>query len=127
MFEVVDTGIAPSKGPISGTVRKGNLVLTAQIPKDLATGAIVPDDIEVQTRRTLDNMRIAVEAASGTLDDVMQVQIFLIDGADAAGMNRVYAEVFRAPFPNRATVVVKELLAPGMRVEMVATAHLGPA
>ena len=127
MFEVVNTGIAPSKGPISGTVRRGPLVMTAQIPKDPVTGAIVPGDIEVQTRRALDNLRMAVEAAGGTLADVMQVLIYLVDAADAAGMNKVYATYFKAPYPNRATVVVKELLSPGMRIEMVATAYVGAA
>jgi enamine deaminase RidA (YjgF/YER057c/UK114 family) len=125
MFEAVETGIARSKGPISGTVRKGGLVLTAQIPKDPATGAIVPGDIEAQTRRTLANLKMAVEAAGGSLADVMLVQVFLIDPADAAGMNRIYAETFAEPYPCRATVVVKELLAPGMRIEIVAQAQLG--
>ena len=125
MFEVVDTGIVRSKGPINGTVRKGNMVLTAQIPKDPATGAIVSGDIETQTRRTLANLKMAIEAAGGTLADVMMVQIFLIDPADAAGMNRVYAETFAEPYPCRATVVAKELLAPGMRIEIIAQAHLG--
>lgn len=125
MFEAVETGIAKSKGPISGTVRKGSLILTAQIPKDPATGAIVPGDIEVQTRRTLANLKMAIEAAGGSLADVMLMQVFLIDPADAAGMNRVYAETFAEPYPCRATVVVKELLAPGMRIEIVAQAQLG--
>jgi enamine deaminase RidA (YjgF/YER057c/UK114 family) len=127
MFEVVQTGIAPSKGPISGTVRKGPLLLTAQIPKDPATGAIVEGDIETQTRRALANLRMALEAAGGSLADVMLAQIYLVDAADAAGMNRVWAETFPKPYPCRATVVVKELLAPGMRIELVATAHLGGA
>ncbi|WP_144299693.1 RidA family protein [Elioraea rosea] len=125
MFEVVDTGIAPSKGPISGTVRKGDLLLTAQIPKDPATGAIVQGDITVQTTRTLANLRQAVEAAGGSLADVMMVQVYLTDSADAPAMNAVWAETFAKPYPCRATVVVKELLAPGMRIEIVATAHLG--
>lgn len=125
MFDVVETGIARSKGPVSGTVRKGNLVITAQIPKDPGTGAVVQGDIETQTRRTLANLRMAIEAAGGTLADVMLVQVYLVDPADAAGMNRVYAEVFAEPFPCRATVVVKELLAPGMRIEIVAQAQLG--
>jgi len=125
MFEVVDTGIAPSKGPISGTVRKGNLVITAQIPKDPVSGQVVQGDIAVQTRRTLDNLRMAIEGAGGTLADVMLCQIYLIDPADAAGMNAVYKEYFREPYPCRATVVAKELLAPGMRIELIATAHLG--
>lgn len=63
MFEAVKTALAPSKGPISGTVRKGPLVITAQIPKDPVTGEIVQGDITVQTRRTLENLRIALEGA----------------------------------------------------------------
>lgn len=55
----------------------------------------------------------------------MMVQVFIVDAADARGMNEVWREVFSEPFPCRATVVVKELLSPGMRIEMVATAHLG--
>lgn len=57
--------------------------------------------------------------------DVAQITIFLTDAADAAGMNEVYAEAFSAPYPNRATVVVKELLSPGMKIEMVVHACVG--
>lgn len=124
MFEAVKTGLVASKGPISGVVRKGPLVLTAQIPKDPVTGDIVQGDITVQTRRTLDNLRIAMEGAGGSLQDVMMVQVYLVDGADAPAMNAIWREVFSEPFPCRATVVVKELLAPGMRIEIIATAHL---
>ena len=34
MFTVVETGLAPSKGPVNGTVRAGNVVYTAQVPRD---------------------------------------------------------------------------------------------
>lgn len=125
MFEAVRTRLAPSKGPISGVVRKGPLVITAQIPKDPETGAIIPGDISEQTRRVLANLRLAMEGAGGTLADVMLVQVYLIDAADAPAMNAVWREVFAEPYPCRATVVVKELLAPGMRIELIATAHLG--
>lgn len=125
MFEVIRSKLIPSKGPISGVVRKGPLVLTAQIPKNPDTGEIVGGDITVQTRRTLDNLRLAMEGAGGSLADVMMVQVYLTDSADAPAMNAVWREVFTEPFPCRATVVVKELLAPGMRIEIIATAHLG--
>ena len=53
------------------------------------------------------------------------VQIFLTDSADAAGMNAVYREYFtEQPYPVRATVVVKELLAAGLKIEMTATGVL---
>lgn len=125
MFEVVKSRLVPSKGPISGVVRNGPFVMTAQIPKDPDTGAIVEGDIAVQTRRTLDNLALAMEGAGGALRDVMMIQVYLVDGADAPEMNRVWRETFQEPFPCRATIVVKELLAPGMRIEIIATAMVG--
>ena len=127
MFERIETGIAPSSAPVSDVNRAGRHVWLVAIAEDPATGAIETGDIEAQTRRTLDNLRIGIEAAGGTLADIVQVQIFLVDKADARGMNRVYAEYFAAPYPVRATVVVKELLAEALRIEITATAVLGAA
>ncbi|MBK8083294.1 MAG: RidA family protein [Devosia sp.] len=124
MIEVVDTGIAPSTGPVNDCIRVGRQVWLVVISEDPATGEIVIGDIEVQTRQALANLRQAIEAAGGTLASIVQVQVFLVDKADAAGMNRVYAEFFARPYPVRATVVVKELLATGLRIEITATAML---
>ena len=125
MFTKIETGIAPSSSPVNDVVRAGQQVWLVAIAEDPATGEIVSGDIGVQTRRTIGNLDIAIKAAGGTLADIVQVQVFLIDRADAAGMNAVYAEFFKPPYPVRATVVVKELLADGLRVEMLATAILG--
>jgi reactive intermediate/imine deaminase len=123
MIEVINTGIAPSSGPINDCVRAGNHVWIVVIAEDPNTGAITDGDIEAQTRQALSNLKQAVTAAGGGLTDIVQVQIFLIDRDDAPGMNRVYAEFFnRQPFPIRATVVVKELLAKDLRIEITATA-----
>ena len=123
MIEVIDTGIAPSSAPINDCVRAGNHVWLVVVAEDPTTGAIVDGDIEVQTRQALSNLKQAVTAAGGALTNLVQVQVFLIDSADAPGMNRVYAEFFDTkPYPIRATVVVKELLAKGLRIEITATA-----
>jgi enamine deaminase RidA (YjgF/YER057c/UK114 family) len=123
-FETIPTGIAPSSAPVSDANRAGKHVWLVAIAEDPATGEIVGGGIEEQTRRTLLNLDQAVRAAGGTLADIVSVQVFLIDRADAKGMNAVYREFFSAPYPVRATVVVKELLADGLRVEMTATAVL---
>ncbi len=123
-IESIATGIAPSSAPVSDAVRAGKQVWLVAIAEDPETGAIVDGGIEGQTRRTLENLDMAVRAAGGTLANIVQVQVFLIDSADAAGMNAVYREYFTAPYPVRATVVVKELLAKGLQVEMLATAVL---
>lgn len=123
MIEVIDTGIAPSSGPINDCVRAGNHVWLVVIAEDPTTGAITIGDIEAQTRQALTNLKQAVTAAGGALTNIVQVQVFLVDSADAPGMNRVYAEFFNVkPYPIRATVVVKELLAKGLRIEITATA-----
>lgn len=123
MFEKVETGIAASKAPLSGTVKAGRIVRSAHIAKNPQTGELVTGDIEAQARQVFRNLQQAIEAAGGTLADVVQVQAYLIDKADAPGMNRVYREFFSAPYPVRATVVT-DLLSTGIRLEIMATAFL---
>ncbi|MFT4001171.1 MAG: RidA family protein [Rhizobium sp.] len=121
MFEKIETGIAASKAPLSGTVRAGRIVRSAHIAKNPATGELLTGDIETQARQVFRNLRQALEAAGGSLADVVQIQAYLIDKADAPGMNRVYREFFSAPYPVRATVVT-DLLSAGIRLEIMATA-----
>ncbi|HWU17187.1 MAG TPA: Rid family hydrolase [Devosia sp.] len=125
MIERIETGIAASSAPVSDAIKAGNQVWLVAIAEDPATGEIVAGGIEEQTRRTIENLQLAVTAAGGTLANIVQVQVFLTDSADAKGMNAVYAQYFKPPYPVRATVVVKELLAKGLRVEMLATAIVG--
>ena len=124
MFERIDTGIAPSAAPVNDAVRAGKQVWLVAIAEDPLSGEIIGADIEAQTERAIGNLDIAVRAAGGTLANIVQVQVFLVDKADSAGMNRVYAKRFQPPYPVRATVVVKELLAEGLRIELLATAVL---
>ena len=123
MFEKVETGIAASKAPLSGTVKAGRIVRSAHIAKNPQTGELVTGDIEAQARQVFRNLQQAIEAAGGTLADVVQVQAYLIDKADAPGMNRIYREFFSAPYPVRATVVT-DLLSTGIRLEIMATAFV---
>jgi enamine deaminase RidA (YjgF/YER057c/UK114 family) len=124
MIEKIDVGMASSSAPVSDCVRAGKHVWFVAIAEDPATGDIVPGGIEVQTRQTLENLKRAVTLAGGTLADIAQVQIFLTDKADAAGMNAVYREYFSEPYPVRATVIAG-LLAEGLKVEMLATGVVG--
>lgn len=125
MIEVIDTGIAPSSAPINDCVRAGRHVWMVVIAEDPTTGAITDGHIEAQTRQALSNLKQCIEAAGGGLTNIVQVQVFLVDSADAKGMNKVYAEFFDTkPYPIRATVVVRELLAKGLRIEITATAVL---
>jgi 2-iminobutanoate/2-iminopropanoate deaminase len=125
MIERIETGIAPSSAPINDAVRAGKQVWLVAIAEDPVTGEIVPGGIEAQARRCIENLELGIKAAGGTLANLTMVQIFLVDRADAAGMNKMYREFFTAqPYPVRATVVVKELLVDGLLIEMTANAVL---
>ena len=125
MIEAIDTGIAPSSAPISDCVRAGNQLWMVAIAEDPKTGAIVDGGIEAQARQALANLRQCVEAAGGTGPQHRA-------GADIPDRQRRRAGhepglcrgVHRAPVSMRATVVVKELLAKGLRIEITATAVL---
>ena len=96
-------------GPYSQAVEVGNLVFTSgQIPLDPATGTM-PEGIEAQTRQSLTNVKNILEAAGLSLDDVVKTTVFLADMSLFAPMNAVYAEFFKAPYPARSAVAVREI------------------
>jgi 2-iminobutanoate/2-iminopropanoate deaminase len=124
MKDVIDTGLAPVSAPISWATVGNGILFTAQIPFD-RDGKLVGGDIREQTAQTLRNLGQTLRAAGGTLEDVTQVVVFLVDLDDFQGMNETYREFFEPPYPNRATLVAAGLAVPGMRVEMLAYASLG--
>jgi 2-iminobutanoate/2-iminopropanoate deaminase len=101
------------------------LLLSGQIPLDPATGAIVDGDIEVQTRRVLDNLVAVLEAGGSSLERVLKTTVYLVDLAMFPRVNAVYAEYFSAdPAPARATVQVAAQPL-GAQVEIDAIAKCG--
>ena len=125
MIERIETGIVAGSAPINDAVRAGKHVWLVAIAEDPVTGDIVGGGIEAQARRCIENLQLGITAAGGTLKNLVMVQIYLVDRADAPGMNAVYRQFFTSqPFPVRATVVVKELFAEGLLIEMTATGVL---
>ena len=93
------------KGAYSPGARAGDLLfVSGQVPRDPRTGEATGGDIVAQARRTLDNLRLVVEAAEGTLEDVVSVTVYLADDDDWAAFDGVYREYFRPPYPARAVV-----------------------
>ena len=80
------------------------------------------EGVEAQTRQTLENVRVCLEAAGCGLADVVKVTAYLADMADFETYNAVYREFFTQPYPARTTVGAA--LAPGLRVEIEAVAKL---
>jgi 2-iminobutanoate/2-iminopropanoate deaminase len=91
-------------------IRSGGWVhLSGQLGLDPATNEMVPGGVEAETRRSLQNLAAALEAAGTSLAMVVKTTVFLRDMADFAKMNAVYGEFFRANPPARSTVQVAAL------------------
>ena len=124
--QIIRTDAAPKAiGPYSQAVRVGDTVYVyGQIPLDPASGTLVSGDIEAETRRVIKNLQAIVQAAGGTLAQVVKVTIFLTDLAHFAVVNQLMASYFREPYPARATVGVAALPR-GARIEMECVLSLG--
>lgn len=123
MKQVIDCGLPPLKQPFSWAVKGGGLLFTAHGPVR-ADGSIDTGPIEAQARLTFENLRRAVQAAGGGMQDVTQVLIHMTDVADMPAIDNVYREFFEAPYPNRSSAAVAALVVPGMKIEIVAYAAL---
>jgi 2-aminomuconate deaminase len=78
-----------------------------------ASGQVVRYDFEIQTRSTIENIKVVLEDAGLSLDDVVDVTAFLTNmKADFQAFNRIYAEYFEKSGPTRTTVEVNCLPTP---------------
>ncbi|HET9040756.1 MAG TPA: RidA family protein [Gemmatimonadales bacterium] len=122
-IDFVATPKAPRAiGPYSQATRAGGLLFTAgQVGFDPSTGELVDGGISEQTERVLQNIRAILQAGGLDLANVVKTTVFLVDMADFAAMNTVYAQAFGDHRPARSTVAVAALPR-GARVEIEAIA-----
>jgi reactive intermediate/imine deaminase len=108
---IVSTSGAPAAiGPYSQAVRVGQLVfLSGQIALDPDSGQLVDGGIEAQADRAFRNLRAVVEAAGGTVADVVKLTLFLTDLGDFPKVNEIMQSHFAQPYPARSTVGVAAL------------------
>ena len=109
--QVIKTDKAPQAiGTYSQAVRVDSTVyLSGQIPLVPETMEIVEGDVSAQIERVFENLKGVVEAAGGTLANVVKLTVYLTDLGDFARVNEVMASYFREPFPARAAVGVTAL------------------
>jgi reactive intermediate/imine deaminase len=116
--------LSPAIGPYSWATRHGNLIFLAGTGALGADGKLIGEgDVRTQTRVTLDNLKAAVTAAGGALENIVKTTVYIGDVRDYAGMNEVYRTYFPEAPPARATLVTG-FVVPGLLVEIEAIAVL---
>ncbi|HYE37644.1 RidA family protein [Methylocaldum sp.] len=109
--QIIQTNQAPKAiGTYSQAVKVGDTVyLSGQIPLDPATMTLVEGGMDLQIRRVFDNLKAVAEAAGGSLQDVVKLNVFLTDLAHFPLVNEIMAEYFTEPYPARAAIGVASL------------------
>ena len=123
MKEAIVTANAPAAiGPYSQAVKEGDLVfVSGQLPVDPKTGEFPSDNIQEQTRQSMENIKSVLQEAGYDMDRVLKTTVYLADIADFAAANEVYSEYFNEPYPARAAFQVAAL-PKGAKVEIEAIA-----
>lgn len=122
---IISTEKAPAAiGTYSQAVKVDNTVyLSGQIPLQASTMALVEGDIQAQIKQVFDNLSAVCEAAGGSLNDIVKLNIFLTDLSNFALVNEVMSQYFSQPYPARAAIGVAEL-PKAAQVEMDGVMHL---
>ena len=119
---IATDGAPGALGPYSQAIATEGLVFcSGQVGLDPASGALVQGGIAEQAERVFRNLGAVLEAAGSDFGSVLKTTCYLVDMADFAEFNAVYAERVPPPHPARVCVAVAAL--PGnARVEVTGVA-----
>ncbi len=107
MKQIINTTNAPAPvGPYNqATAYNGTLYVSGQIALVPATGELVQDNIEAETRQVMENLKAILSQAGLSFEDVLKCSVFVSDMGNYSRINAVYAEYF-----NEDTAPARELV-----------------
>ena len=109
MKRIVFSEKAPKPiGPYNQAVLAGKfLFISGQLAINPKEGKIVADNVTLQTRQVMENIKAILNAASYSLKDIVQSNVYLSSMDLFDEFNKEYAKYFDGEFPARATVGVE--------------------
>ena len=117
--------VAATDGTWAQVTRKGNLVfVSGQVALDKAGNLVGKDDFEAQAKQCLENLVDVLQAAGGSLKDLMMITVFVKDMAQRPIFARVRDAFFRANPPASTIVEIKRLFMDEVLLEVNAIAVL---
>lgn len=120
MKKIIITPHAPAPiGPYSQAVLNGNMLYTSgQIALDAKSGELILENIAVETKKVMENLKVVLAAAEMDFSHVIKSSIFLSNMNDFNEVNKTYATYFdEKTAPARETVQVAAL-PKGVNVEI---------
>jgi 2-iminobutanoate/2-iminopropanoate deaminase len=123
---------APSGHFSQGVVADANgrmVFVSGMTARDTDGRVVGPGDIDTQTRQVCENLKRAMNAAGGTLNDIVRVDVFVRNIEHFDAIHRVRREYFPAPAPASTMLEVSKMVSPDMLIEInaIALIHHGNA
>jgi 2-iminobutanoate/2-iminopropanoate deaminase len=106
--------IAPARGRM--------VFISGMTARDVDGRVVGAGDIDMQTRQVCENLKHAVGATGGTLNDVVRVDVFVRNIEHFDVIHRVRREYFDAPAPASTMLEVSKMVSPEMLIEINAIA-----
>ena len=103
---------------------KSLIFVSGQLARDSNGQLVGRGDMAEQTRQCIRNMRTVLEAAGGTLDDIVSIVVYTTDMRAFKEIVAAREEFFVARLPTSTIVEVNHLADPGLMIEFQATAAL---
>lgn len=101
------------------------LFISGQVALDGAGKLVGENDAAAQTEQVLKNLQAVVEAAGGTLDDIVKITIFVTDPSYRPAVAAARLKWFKeGQWPASTYLVVSALAVPTMLVEIEAVAMI---
>jgi len=101
------------------------IFISGQVSRDKSGEVVGAGDMRAQLRRTLENLRVALEAAGASLKDLVRTNTYVTDIDEYFKHVDVRMEYYRHAMPTSTTVEVRRLAQPELMVEIDAIAALG--
>jgi 2-iminobutanoate/2-iminopropanoate deaminase len=107
--------LLPPPAPYSHAVRAGDfLFVTGQLAEDPVTGEVNRGPLVEQTQRVMENLKLVLEHANSSFEQVVMARLFLTDFRDYQDVNHVFSSYFAEDRrPSRTTVGIIGLAGQG--------------
>jgi 2-iminobutanoate/2-iminopropanoate deaminase len=109
---------------IDATQIKRFLWISGQLAFDEKENFLGKGDIRIQTEQVLKNIKKVVERLGGTMDDIVQVNVFVKDMSGLKDIHDVRLKYFKEPYPTSTLIEVKGFVHPDALIEINAMAAL---
>src|SRR6202041_4178136 len=107
------TFLEKGKAPTSAVTRHGDTIYVSGFPPfDPQTGEVIEAPIERQAEIVLEQMRLCLEAAGSSLDNVLKCNVYCTSAEKFAAVNAIYARYFPRNPPARIFVCVPQWFGP---------------